>query len=160
MKRHAYTHLTEDEYQQLDALILHQRFTNRTAYLTAVARVTLYGWQTKYHLPPGEFDPVTAEWITWHKSRMTAEAELRQTYFVVLTDLAFPVIASRGAQLAFHLLQSDIEKALAERTGTVPSYDCMKTWTQAYETIHAEQLGRHRAGLALDVVRESEHEMI
>ena len=105
MKRHAYTHLTEDEYQQLDALIRHQGFTNRTAYLTAVARVTLYGWQTKYHLSPGELNPATAEWIAWHKSRITAEDRLRQTYFDVLTDLAFPVIASRGAQLTFHLLQ-------------------------------------------------------
>ena len=91
---------------------------------------------------------------------LTAEAELRQTYFDVLTDLAFPVIASRGAQLAFHLLQSDIETALAERTGIVPSYDCMKTWTQVYETIHAEEPGRHRADLALDGIQESERELI
>ena len=156
MKRHAYTHLTEEEYQQLDELIRHQGFTTRTAYLTAVARVTLYGWQTKYHLPSGELDPVTAAWITWHKSRVTAEDQLRQTYFDILNDLAFPVIAARGAQLAFHLLRDEIETAMAERTGIVPSFDCMKTWTQVYETIHAEELGRHRADLTRDAARDTD----
>lgn len=40
MKRHAYTHLTEEEYPQPDELAHHQGFTNRTAYFTTVARMT------------------------------------------------------------------------------------------------------------------------
>ncbi|MCQ2355890.1 MAG: hypothetical protein MJ014_02560 [Methanocorpusculum sp.] len=32
----------------------------------------------------------------------------------------------------------------------------MKTWMQVYETIHAEELGRHRADLARGTARETE----
>jgi len=146
--------LTDEEYQTLGTLIRRMGFANRKAYITAVCRATLYGWQTKYQTPDTELDPETAAWIAWHKSRMTTEDQLRQTFFDILTDLAFPVIASRGGQLAFHLLQTDIETAMAERTGIVPTFACMKTWTQIYETIHAEPLGRHRADLARETAQE------
>jgi hypothetical protein len=131
-------------------------FTSTSAYITAVCRTTLYGWHTSYHTPDQDLNPETAAWIAWHKSRMTKEDGLRQTFFDVLTDLAFPVIAARGAQLALHLLQTDIETAMAERTGIIPSYEQLKTWMQVYETIHAEELGRHRADLARDTAQETE----
>ncbi|MCZ0861585.1 hypothetical protein O0S10_10210 [Methanocorpusculum sp. MG] len=159
-RRSLYAFINDEEYQNFDTIIKKMQFPSTSAYLTAIIRVTLYGWQTKYHVPSGDLDPATADWIAWHKNRMTKEDRLRQTYFDILTDLAFPVIASRGAQLAFHLLQNEIETAMADRTGLIPSHEQLKTWTQIYETIHAEQLGRHRADLALEVVRESEHEMI
>ena len=159
-RKHLYALLTDEEYQTLDTLIHRMGFPHKIAYLTAVCRTTLYGWQTKYHVPSGELDPETADWIAWHKNHMTKEDLLRQTYFDILTDLAFPVIASRGAQLAFHLLQNEIETAMAEQAGMLPSYDQLKTWTQIYETIHAEELGRHRAGLARDTAQETEHDMI
>jgi len=155
-RKHLYAFIDDEEYQALTTLIRRMEFPTLSAYFTAVARVTLYGWQTKYQTPDPELDPKTAAWITWHKSRMTAEDELRQQFFTVLTDLAFPVIASRGGQLAFHLLQAEIETAMAERTGIVPTFACMKTWMQIYETIHAEPLGRHRAGLAREATEEAE----
>ena len=148
-----YVTLTDDEYQTLDTLIHRMGFPHKIAYITAVARVTLYGWHTKYHASDADLDPLTADWIAWHKNRVTKEDRLRQTYFDILSDLAFPVIAARGAQLAFHLLQNEIEAAMAERTGLIPSYDCMKTWIQIYETINAEELSRHRADLARDTAR-------
>ena len=36
----------------------------------------------------------------------------------------------------------------------------MKTWMQVYETIHAEEPGRHRTDFALDGIQESERELI
>ncbi|MCZ0860918.1 hypothetical protein O0S10_06720 [Methanocorpusculum sp. MG] len=159
-RKHLYAFLNDEEYHTLTTLIGRMEFPTLSAYITAVCRTTLYGWQTKYHVPSGELDPETADWIAWHKNHMTKEDRLRQTYFDILTDLAFPVIASRGAQLAFHLLQNEIETAMAEQAGMLPSYDQLKTWTQVYETIHAEQLGRHRADLARDTAQETEHEMI
>jgi len=45
---------------------------------------------------------------------------------------------------------------MAERTGIIPSYEQLKTWMQVYETIHAEELGRHRADLARDTTQETE----
>ena len=156
-RKYLYAFLSEEEYHDLCTIIRTMAFPSTSAYITAVCRTTLYGWHTNYHTPEQDHNPETAAWIAWHKNRMTKEDGLRQTFFDVLTDLAFPVIAARGAQLAFHLLQSEIETAMAERTGIVPSFDCMKTWMQIYETIHAEELGRHRADLARDTARETEH---
>ena len=156
MKRHAYTHLTLQEYQQLDQHIQHQGFPNRTAYFTAVARVTLYGWHTNYHTPESRLDPETLAWITWHKHRMTQEDQLRQQFFDIITDLAFPVIAARGSQTAWDLLQNELQNQLAQQTGTLPSYQQLKTWIQTYETIHAEALGRHRADLIRENARQTE----
>lgn len=156
MKRHAYTHLTLQEYQQLDQHIQHQGFPNRTAYFTAVARVTLYGWHTDYHTPESRLDPETLAWITWHKHRMTQEDQLRQQFFDIITDLAFPVIAARGSQTAWDLLQNELQNQLAQQTGTLPSYQQLKTWIQTYETIHAEALGRHRADLIRENARQTE----
>ncbi|MDR0980439.1 MAG: hypothetical protein LBL85_01410 [Methanocalculaceae archaeon] len=155
-RKYLYALLSEEEYTNLCTIIRKMAFPSTSAYITAVCRTTLYGWQTKHQTPDPELDPKTAAWILWHKSRMTAEDELRQQFFNVLTDLAFPVIASRGGQLAFHLLQAEIETAMAERTGIVPTFACMKTWMQIYETIHAEPLGRHRAGLAREATEEAE----
>ncbi|MDE2518552.1 MAG: hypothetical protein O0W93_03945 [Methanocorpusculum sp.] len=160
MRQHTYTNLTDEEYRAFGDFVRRAGFPTKSAYFTAVVRVSIYRPHLDYHTPPDELDPTTLAWIQHWKNSMTTEDRLRQTYFDILTDLAFPVIASRGAQLAFHLLQNEIETAMAEQAGMLPSYDQLKTWTQIYETIHAEELGRHRADLALEVVRESEHEMI
>lgn len=155
-RKHLYVFLTDDEYQTLDTLIHRMGFPHKIAYITAVCHTTLYGWHAKYHAPDADLDPLTAEWIAWHKNRIAAEDELRQACFDILSDLAFPVIAARGAQHAFHLLQNEIETALAERTGIIPPYDQLKTWIQVYETIYAEELGRHRADLRRETAREHE----
>ena len=155
-RKYLYAFLTDEEYKDFCTVIRTMAYPTTSAYITAVARVTLYGWHTRYHAAADDLDPATAAWIAWHQRRMTAEDTLRQQFFDVLTDLAFPVIAARGAQLAFHLLQTEIETALAERCGLVPSYDCMKTWTQVYETIYRQQLDEHRAGLARESSRERE----
>ncbi|MCQ2355851.1 MAG: hypothetical protein MJ014_02350 [Methanocorpusculum sp.] len=61
------------------------QFPSTSAYLTAIILVTLYGWAGKYHAPPEDLEPVTAAWIAWHKSRVTAEDRLRQTFFDILS---------------------------------------------------------------------------
>ncbi|HJK77700.1 MAG TPA: hypothetical protein O0Y06_08825 [Methanocorpusculum sp.] len=156
MRQHTYTNLTEEEYRAFGDFVRRAGFPTKSAYFTAVVRVSIYRCHRDYHTPSEKLDPTTLAWIQHWKNSMTAEDELRQTYFDVLTELAFPVIASRGGQLAFHLLQTEIECEMADRTGTIPPYEQMKTWTQVYETIHAEELGRHRADLARDAARETE----
>lgn len=155
-RRSLYAFINDEEFRNFDALVRKMQFASTSAYLTAVVRVTLYGWQTNYHAPEKDLAPETAAWIAWHKNRMGECDRLRQTYFDILSDLAFPVIASRGGQLAYHLLQAEIEAEMAERTGIIPSREQLKHWTQIYETIYAEQLGSYRADLVREAAREEE----
>ena len=157
MKRHTYTLLTEKEYETLGDLIRKMGFASRSAYFTAVSRVTLYGHHTKTTAPQGELDPDSAAWIAYRKTVADAEDNLRQEYFDVLTNLAFPVIATRGGQRAFHLLHQEIENAVADHAGIVPSYDQMQHWMQIYETIFARQLAEHRTSLNYEARIEEEH---
>ena len=132
-------------------------FQNRSAYYTAVTRITLYGWHAGSRTQDGELDPDSAAWIAYRKTVADAEDNLRQAYFDILTDLAFPVIATRGGQRAFHLLQQEIENAVADQTGIVPSYDQMQHWMQIYETIFERQLAEHRTSLNYEARIEEEH---
>ena len=155
-RRSLYAVLTSEEYQNLGHIVKKLQFPSTSSYLTAVCHTTLYGWHTCCHIPDADLDPVTSTWIRWQKARMQEEDRLRQTYFDLLSDLAFPVIAARGAQLAFHLLENEIETALAERTGCIPPADQLKNWTRIYETIYAEELGKHRAGLLRETTEETD----
>ena len=155
-RKYLYAFLTDEEYTGLCTLIREMAFPSTSAYITAVARVTLYGWHTNYHAPQDPIESAAAEWIAYRKSIMQDEERLRQKYFDVLTELAFPVIATRGGQRAFHLLEQEIENAVADHAGIVPSYDQMQYWMQIYETIFERQLAEHRTNLNYEARLEEE----
>ncbi|MDU9376838.1 hypothetical protein McpSp1_14720 [Methanocorpusculaceae archaeon Sp1] len=147
VRKTLYAVLTDKEYCTFGELIHRMGFANKTAYLTSVIQHSLYGYHVRFSIPAGELDPDAGAWIQYRKRMMQDEDRLRQNYFDVLTDLAFPVIATRGGQRAFHLLEQEITDAVADRAGIVPTGDQMRYWMQVYETIFAEQLAEYRTNL-------------
>ncbi|MDV0444316.1 hypothetical protein [Methanorbis rubei] len=156
MKRHAYTNLTDEEYQNLGKLVKNMGYQSRSAYYTAVSRVTLYGCHAAKHHITGDLDPPTIQWIAARRSAALAHDLMWQTYFDILSELAFPVIASRGAQTAYELLFSELQSAMTERLGRIPTIEQMRVWIQAYETTYADQLAEHRAELNRELRQEVE----
>lgn len=142
MRIATYLSITEQEAKQLDLKLKDTPFESRTDFITACARTFLYGTTDPGHKNPG---PLMENWI--HNIRTIARQQetIRQTYFDILKELAFPVIAMRGSKTAYHLLRKDLERTMLERCGSVPPAEQMQTLMKAFEETHMPEIIRHRS---------------
>ena len=68
-----------------------------------------------------------------------------QTFFAVIDDIAFPVIAMRGIAPVYTFLLDDIRRELYNRSRFVPSDETMKNWLKIYANIRRPQLLEYEA---------------
>ena len=127
-KAYAYANLTPAETEKLDEIAETLGYQSRTELYTAAAHLLLYG--------------DAAELIRQNK-RKTAVNRRMQTFFAVLDDIAFPVIAMRGIAPVYTFLLDDIRRELFNRTDAVPADETLKHWLKIYANINRVRLDEY-----------------
>ena len=141
MRITTYLLITETEMKHLDALIEALGFRSRTEYFTACAHVAVYGRFAEEKRNP---DPLTTSWITALQRRRTETARMQETFFDILHEIAFPVIAMKGPAVVLPVLADDIRSAMLERCGAVPTSADMEEWSRIFENIFRPELISYR----------------
>lgn len=127
MRKHFYIHLTEQENETLTRILHDAGVPNYTDYFTALAKATVYG-----------IDAVSR---TQKIRQLSADKNrIEETFFTLLTEIAFPVIAMKNAEVAVRLLKAELRDEMYERCGTVPTPAEMQHLAQLYETIFHPEL--------------------
>lgn len=127
MRKHFYIHLTEPENETFLNILRDAGIPNHTDYFAALAKATIYG-----------IDPIDRtqkiRQLSSHKNR------IEETFFALLTEIAFPVIAMKNAATAVRLLETELRNEMYERCGTVPTPAEMQRLAKLYETIFHPEL--------------------
>ena len=131
MKKHFYINLTEPENETLEQLIRSAGYPSRTEYFTALAKTTIYG-----------IDAIN--WTQKIRQLGTAKTRREETFFALLTELAFPVIAMKNAATAVKVLHNELRDEMYTRTGTVPTPAEMQHLARLYETLFLPELTAYR----------------
>lgn len=130
MRKHIYVNLTEPENETLEQLIRSAGYPSRTDYFTALAKTTIYG-----------IDVSTR--IQKIRQLSTAKTRREETFFTLLTELAYPVIAMRDAA-AVNVLRNELRDEMYARTGPVPTPAEMQHLARLYETLFLPELTAYR----------------
>ena len=141
MRYNTYLNISEAEAKTLDALLHQIGFRSRTEYFTACAHVAVYGRFAEEKRNP---DPLTTSWITALQRRRTETARMQETFFDILHEIAFPVIAMKGPAVVLPVLADDIRSAMLERCGAVPTSADMEEWSRIFENIFRPELISYR----------------
>lgn len=131
MRKHIYINLTEPENQTLEQLIRSAGYPSRTDYFTALAKTTIYGIDISSR-------------IQKIRQLSTAKTRREETFFALLTELAFPVIAMKNAATAINILRDELRDEMYVRTGTVPTPAEMQHLARLYETLFLPELTAYR----------------
>ncbi|MDR0980978.1 MAG: hypothetical protein LBL85_04285 [Methanocalculaceae archaeon] len=123
MRIGTYIAVSENEAQLLDKKLEQTPFESRTDFLTACPRVFLYGNSTDKTRTPG---PLMENWLGNLHDAAAVREQIRETYFNLLHELAFPAIAMRGSRTAYRLLRKDLERGMLERCGMIPPAEEME----------------------------------
>jgi len=124
-RKYARVNVTEKELEQIDKIAENLGYPNRTELYTACIHILLYGEGNTLHLN--------------HQRTKECSSEM-QTFFAVIDDIAFPVIAMRGIAPVYTFLLDDIRRELYNRSQFVPSDETMKNWLKIYANIRRPQL--------------------
>ena len=124
-RKYARVNVTEKELAQIDEIAECLGYTNRTELYTACIHILLYGQGNTLLLN--------------HQRTKECSSEM-QTFFAVIDDIAFPVIAMRGIAPVYTFLLDDIRRELYNRSRFVPSDETMKNWLKIYANIRRPQL--------------------
>ena len=127
-RAYAYANLTAREAEKLDEIAEILGYTSRTHLYTAIAHILLYG--------------DAAELILQNK-RKTETAERMQTFFAILDEIAFPIIAMRGIAPVYTFLLDDIRRELFSRTNSVPADETLKHWLKIYVNINRTRIDEY-----------------
>lgn len=142
MRRHIYTLLNEQENTKLEKIIKNAGFKTRTDYFTACALLTIHGENTGH-------------WIEKIRKLQTKKHQLEQTFFDLLTETSFPIIAMKGSETTFRALAETLQKEFFERTGAAVSKDKIKRLIEIYAMIHAPDLQEYRDEICRENFRSS-----
>ena len=129
-RKYARVNVTEKELAQIDEIAECLGYTNRTELYTACIHILLYGQGNTLLLN--------------HQRTKECSSEM-QTFFAVIDDIAFPVIAMRGIAPVYTVLLDDIRRELYNRSRFVPSDETMKNWLKIYANIRRPQLLEYEA---------------
>jgi hypothetical protein len=129
-RKYARVNVTEKELAQIDEIAECLGYTNRTELYTACIHILLYGQGNTLLLN--------------HQRTKECSSEM-QTFFAVIDDIAFPVIAMRGIAPVYTFLLDDIRRELYNRSRFVPSDETMKNWLKIYANIRRPQLLEYEA---------------
>jgi hypothetical protein len=129
-RKYARVNVTEKELAQIDEIAECLGYTNRTELYTACIHIILYGQGNTLLLN--------------HQRTKECSSEM-QTFFAVIDDIAFPVIAMRGIAPVYTFLLDDIRRELYNRSRFVPSDETMKNWLKIYANIRRPQLLEYEA---------------
>ena len=129
-RKYARVNVTEKELAQIDEIAECLGYTNRTELYTACIHILLYGQGNTLLLN--------------HQRTKECSSEM-QTFFAVIDDIAFPVIAMRGIAPVYTFLLDDIRRELYNRSRFVPSDETMKNWLKVYANIRRPQLLEYEA---------------
>lgn len=129
-RKYARLNVTEKELAQIDEIAECLGYTNRTELYTACIHILLYGQGNTLLLN--------------HQRTKECSSEM-QTFFAVIDDIAFPVIAMRGIAPVYTFLLDDIRRELYNRSRFVPSDETMKNWLKIYANIRRPQLLEYEA---------------
>lgn len=129
-RKYARVNVTEKELAQIDEIAECLGYTNRTELYTACIHILLYEQGNTLLLN--------------HQRTKECSSEM-QTFFAVIDDIAFPVIAMRGIAPVYTFLLDDIRRELYNRSRFVPSDETMKNWLKIYANIRRPQLLEYEA---------------
>ncbi len=129
-RKYARVNVTEKELAQIDEIAECLGYTNRTELYTACIHILLYGQGNTLLLN--------------HQRTKECSSEM-QTFFAVIDDIVFPVIAMRGIAPVYTFLLDDIRRELYNRSRFVPSDETMKNWLKIYANIRRPQLLEYEA---------------
>ena len=124
-RKYARVNVTDKELAQIDEIAECLGYTNRTELYTACIHILLYGQGNTLLLN--------------HQRTKECSSEM-QTFFAVIDDIAFPVIAMRGIAPVYTFLLDDIRRELYNRSRFVPSDETMKNWLKIYANIRRPKL--------------------
>lgn len=131
MKKHFYINLTEHENTTFDQILRNAGLPGHTDYFTALAKATIYG-----------IDAIN--WTQKIRQLGTTKTRREETFFALLTELAFPVIAMKNAATAVKVLHNELRDEMYTRTGTVPTPTEMQHLARLYETLFLPELTAYR----------------
>ena len=129
-RKYARVNVTEKELEQIDIIADSLGYPNRTELYTACIHILLYGEGNTLLLNHNRTEECTGQ---------------MQTFFAILDDIAFPIIAMRGIAPVYTFMLDDIRRELFLRTNTVPSDDRMKNWLKIYANIRRPKLLKYEA---------------
>ena len=127
-RKYARVNVTEKELEQIDKIAENLGYPNRTELYTACIHILLYGEGNTLLLN--------------HQRTKECSSEM-QTFFAVIDDIAFPVIAMRGIAPVYTFLLDDIRRELFNRTDTVPTDETLKHWLKIYTNINRTRLDEY-----------------
>ena len=131
-RKYARVNVTEKELEQIDKIAENLGYPNRTELYTACIHILLYGEGNTLLLN--------------HQRTKECSSEM-QTFFAVIDDIAFPVIAMRGIAPVYTFLLDDIRRELYNRSQFVPSDETMKNWLKIYANIRRPHLLEYEADI-------------
>jgi len=126
--------MTDDEMKIIDRIAEKLGYASRTELVTALLRCLI-------HAKP--FRKETAEL----NSILTAGVELsaiRDVFFDVIDQYAFPVIAMHGADYTYRVLAEDIKAWMYQKCGAVPLDSDIKEWMKIYAAVKKGEIIRYR----------------
>ncbi|HJJ48848.1 MAG TPA: hypothetical protein O0X39_07685 [Methanocorpusculum sp.] len=131
-RRHSYTYLTEEEYDQLDQAVQTLGFNNRSEFQTACALTVING-----DLP--------GDWCRKLNRRVTTTNRAQSTINRILDNIYLPVLAMKGfAILADSDVRTDIRRELFDETGYVPGDEELNAMFERYKSLRKDRLAEHR----------------
>ena len=116
MRHSAYPNITKEEADALNRQLHRNGFTNRTAYFTAGAHVTLSGSHIASAKP---LHPQVTTWIADVGTCGRTTEKLQQAFIELLHELTSTVIATHGGDATLSLLAEDLRTKMYERTRNV-----------------------------------------
>lgn len=129
-RKYARVNVTEKELALIDEIAESLGYTSRSELYTACIHILLYGEGNTLLLN--------------HQRTKECTKEM-QTFFAVLDDTAFPVIAMRGIAPVYTFLLDDIRRELYNRSRFVPADETMKNWLKIYANIRRPELLEYEA---------------
>lgn len=140
MRKHIYTTLTGEEYSLLNEIVQNAGFASRTEYFTEVAKATIYGIET-------------GKWIEKIRTRTTDRTRIAETFFAILGELAFPVIAMKGSRTALNALADGLRAEMYSRIGIIPCEDELNELAREYEMLFRPEFAAYRAEIHAETTR-------
>jgi len=141
MRQHAYLKINNEEGIILDRIAEELGFLSRTDLFTACAHILIYGQTTEGEPSP---DPGTVrELQKLHELNQKICIQM-QTFTQILDEIALPVIAMRGIDVAFSSLGHDIKLLMLERCGMVPEDADIRDWLKIYKNTRRSEIIEYR----------------
>lgn len=133
-------HTNPEELKIFDAVLEACNFATRTDYITAVLKTTVYGTSdTSPSLPPH-----LRSWIDGIRTATQNHDTLLQTAIAVFDELAFPIIAMRGCDIAARQISPELEEAIFTRCGMIPGPGDLRNYLSTYSLLRRPDLLQYR----------------